>query len=144
MPATLVGGALSTAVLSALQAAAAVTALVPSARIVDETPVRPVYPFLLVESSGETPFNTLGAPSAEAFGSLARISVRVVSQYRGDSEIQGIAAAVRGALDGAAFTLAGFPEALLTWESTSPILRTAVNLTVTREQVSEYALTVHQ
>lgn len=144
MPASLIGGALGAAVLAALQAAAAVTALVPSGRIVDEPPVRPTYPFIVVEAMGEAPFNTLGAPDANAFGSLARVGVRVVSQYRGDSELQAIASAVRGVLDGLTLTVGGFPAALLTWENTSPLLKSAVNLVVTREQVSEYALTVHQ
>lgn len=144
MPATLVGGALSAAVLSALQADATVTALVPVSRIVDEVPQRPVYPAIVVESGGETPFNTIGAPDANAFGSIARVGVRVLSQYRGDDEIGDVASAVRGALDGLLLTVGGFPRSMLTFESASPVFKTPVNLVVTREQVSEYALTVHQ
>lgn len=139
----LISGALSVAVLARLRAASSVTALVPAARIVDEPEPRPARPFVVVESAGEVPFNTLGAPDDAAFGSDARIAVRVVSEYRGDAEVQAIASAVRGALDGAVLALGTFPEAMLTWESTGPMLRSMASV-LTREQVSEFSVTVHQ
>ena len=144
MPALLVIGPLATAVLTALRAAATVTAQVPSDRIVDEVPARPLYPLIVVEDAGEDPFNTLGAPDAAAFGSTARVGVRVVSQSRSDAEIHAVHSAVRGVLDGLAVSVPGFPSDLLTFDTASPVFKATVNLIVTREQVATYALTVHQ
>lgn len=144
MPAALIIGPVASAVLAALQAAVTVTAQVPADRIVDEVPSRPTYPLIVVEDAGEDPFNTLGAPDAAAFGSTARVGVRVLSQYRGDTEIHAIQSAVRGALDGLSITVPGFPTDVLTFDTASPVFKATANLIVTREQVAIYALTVHQ
>lgn len=144
MAATLVAGPVSDAVLALLRGSAALTAIVPSDRITDELPPRPVYPTVLVEAHGEADFNTLGAPDDRAFGSTPSIGVRVLSQYRSDSEVHTVASLIRGVLDGASITVAGFPAALLQFQTTAPIFKAAVNLVTTREQVAMYDVTVHQ
>jgi hypothetical protein len=146
MPAITASGPTCAAILAALKASTAVTALVPASRIVDEMPSSSaaVYPLILVETHGELPFNTLGAPVATAFGSSVMIGVRPISQYRGDQQINDITSAVRGALDGLAITIAPHARAMLTFEGTAAIFKATVGGITTREQVSEYDLTVHQ
>lgn len=143
MPPTLIAGSVSTAVLAQLQASAAVTALVPAARIVDELPPRPLYPSVLVEGHGELPFNTIGAESDASFGSIATVGVRVLSQYRSDTEIHQIAAAIRGALDGTVVSLSGGPATHVLFDSAAPVFKTEANLVTTREQVVLYTVTAH-
>ena len=143
MAATLVAGPLSAAVLVLLRGAASLTALVPSDRMTDEMPVRPEYPMILVEAHGESAFDTLGAPDDRAFGSMPSVGVRVLSQYRSDSEIHAIASEIRGVLDGATVTVGTFPPTLLQFQQTAPIFKAAVNLVTTREQVAMYDVTVH-
>lgn len=152
MAATLVLGPACTMVLSALQGTAGVlTALQfagaftdPASRIVDQMPAIPKYPIVLVESVGEQPFNTLGSPAPSSLGSSARPAVRVISQYRSDAELNAIMSAVRACLDGLKITVGPYGPQLLTWENASPIFKTAPGLIVTREQVSEFDLTVHE
>ena len=131
------------AILSRLQGFADLTALVPADRIVDEVPPRPVYPYVLVESGPEQPFNTLGAADG-SWGGEATVLVRAVSQYRGDQEINAVMHEVRAALDGYRFTPAGYQSTLVTFEGSSPMLKDTIAGTPTRELVAEFDVTVHQ
>ena len=145
MAATLAAGPVATVVLAALQGASAVTSLVPAGRITDWIPTTGVvYPLILIESSGEQAFNTLGAPADSAFGSSVHVGVRVISQYRGDAEVNNVQSAIRGVLDGLAITVSPFTRDRLTLDSTGPMLVATVGGVTTREQVAEYEVTVHQ
>jgi hypothetical protein len=146
MPATAITGPVCAAILTALRGATAITAVVPVTRITDEAPSSSVpfsAPLILVESHGEQPFNTLGAAS-EAFGSSVMVGVRVISQQRADTEINSLTASIRGVLDGLVMVVPPFIKDVLTYEGTAPIFKTSVGGIPTREQVSEFDLTVHQ
>ena len=136
-------GVVSAAVLTALRAASSVIALVPAARIVDEVPARPTYPYVLVEVSGETPFNTMGAPSALKWGSESTVLVRVVSQYRGDQEVTQILSPIKAALDGQPLVVPGYATASVSFES-AQLLKDTLTGVVTRELVASFSVLVHQ
>jgi hypothetical protein len=129
-------------ILAALQAHAGLTALVPALRIVDEVPARPTMPYVLVESGSEQPFNTLGAVDG-SWGSESRVVVRVVSQYRGDLEVNAVMSQVRAALDGYKFTPTGYLPAIVIFE-TAQLLKDTIAGVVTRELVAEFSVEVHQ
>lgn len=136
-------GPVSTAVLTALRAAAPLVALVPVARIVDEVPARPTYPYVLVEAVGETPFNTMGIPSALKWGSETAVQVRVVSQYRGDQEVCSVLDAAKGAIDGQPLTVAGFASVVVSFAN-AQLLKDTLTGVVTRELVATFTILVHQ
>jgi hypothetical protein len=130
-------GLVSTAAIAVLQANAAVIALVPAERIADEIPARMVFPYVLVESSGERPFNTLGA-----YGSVAGLRVRVLSQYRGDAEVASIVGAIKGALDDQPLVVTGYPTVHVLFQSVTPMRD--FGAVVTREWVADFDVRVHQ
>lgn len=143
MAATLILGPTCVAILSILKTSPAVTMHVPAGNITDQLASPPDFPAIVVEHTGEQAFNTMGL-SPRAFGSEARPSVRILSQWRGDSEINAISAAVRGVLDGQRIDLPPYGRPILTFETASPIMKTTVGLVVTREQVAEFDLEAHE
>lgn len=96
-------GSVVAAVVQALRAATAVTALVPATRVLDEVPGATARPLLQVSVVSESADDVLSAGGIDAL-----VSVLVVSEYRGSDEIGRIATAVREALDGRALTVDGF------------------------------------
>lgn len=145
MASSLVLSVLAPAVLARLKNYAPLTALVPATRIVDDVRTGMLYPFVLVEVGSELPFNTLGDSTDLKYGSEATVQVRVISQYRGDAEAINVMDKIKAALDGYEFTLPGYPEpALMTFESSPPMLKDTVAGVTTRELVAEFAATVHQ
>lgn len=143
MPSALGLHSVCAALLAVLQASTTLTALVPASRITDEVSPRPIYPYILIEGSGESPFNTMGPASAPKWGGFARVHVRVVSQYRGDAEAQSILSVIRSVLDGQPLTVTGFPTALVSFENATLLKDTVVGV-VTRELVGEFQVIVHQ
>lgn len=93
------------AVVQQLRATAAVTALVPAARILDDVPANTLRPYLEVDLVSELDDDVLDRGGIDAI-----VSVTVVSAYRGNQELGAIATAVREALDGVALLVAGFVE----------------------------------
>lgn len=130
------------AVLTRLKAFGGLTALVPADRIVDDASARPVFPYVLVESGSELPFNTLGGGEG-SFGKEPKVQVRAVSQYRGDQEVTAVMHQVMAALDGYRFTPAGYQPTIVTFE-TGQMLKDTIAGVVTREFVAEFDVTVHQ
>lgn len=96
-------GSVVAAVVQALRAATAVTALVPATRVLDEVPGATARPLLQVSVVSEASDDVLSAGGIDAL-----VSVLVVSEYRGSDEIGRIATAVRETLDGRALTVDGF------------------------------------
>jgi hypothetical protein len=143
MASTLALGLCAAAVLAKLQTDSALLALVPVARITADAGPRPIYPYVLVEGSGEVPLNTLGGSSLPKFGSFARVQVRAVSQIPGETEAAAIIGAVKTALDGQPITVAGYLSAGVTFEDLIP-LKDTVNGIVTREWIAEFEVTVSQ
>jgi hypothetical protein len=136
-------GVVAAAILDILQGSSAVTALVPLARVTDDIGSKPTYPYVQVEGYGEQPFNTMGAATSLKYGSSTRVSVRIVSQYRGEHEVGAIADAVRAALDGQSIIAGTYPAAIATFEQ-AVMLRDTVQGIVTRELVLDFNVTVHQ
>lgn len=130
-------------VLQRLQLSAAVTQLVPVTRIVDDASSRPTYPYILVEGATERPFNTMGAEAAPKWGGVARVSVRVVSQYRGEQEARQVMSAIKQELDGRPLAVPGYPTAIVEFE-TATFLKDTVAGIVTRELVADFEVTIHQ
>lgn len=143
MASTLALGPCAAATLAKLKLAAAVIALVPAARVVDEVPPRPVYPYVLVEGSGEVPLNTMGEATALKYGSFARVRVRAVSQKPGDTEVAAIVSAIKAELDCQPLVVAGYASVGVTFETLIP-LKDTVNGVVTREWIAEFEVTVSQ
>lgn len=136
-------GPCAAAVLAKLQAAADVTALITADRISDDAPPRPVYPYILVEGSGEVPLNTMGPPAALKYGSFARVQVRVVSQTPGETEVAAVINAIKAELDSQPLTVSGYASADITFEALIP-LKDTINGIVTREWIAEFEVTVSQ
>lgn len=136
-------GPVCTAALAKLKADAAVIALVPAERIVDEVPAREVYPYVLVESSGERPFDTMGGtPALLKWGSVTGLRVRAFSQYRGDAEVASIVGAIKGCLDGQDLTVSGYPTVSVEFQTVVPLRDFGAQ--VTREWITDFDVTVHQ
>lgn len=98
-------GPVTAAVVQALRASSAVTAIVPAERVVNEVPNGTARPFLVVDVVSETDDDVLSRGGIDAV-----VSVLAVSDYRGDDEIGRMATAVRETLDAASLTVAGFPD----------------------------------
>ena len=73
------------------------------ARIHDDVPRAPVYPFLTVGDGGETDWSAQGSEGVEC-----RMLVSVWSRYAGRKEAKSIAGRVRTALHDANLTVAGW------------------------------------
>lgn len=143
MASQLACGVCAAAVLAKLRARQTLLDLVPASRIDDHVSPRPVYPYVQVESSGETPFNTMGAPTQPKFGSSVRVDVRAVSQRPGESEVAAIINEIKAELDGQLLTVAGYGSTLATFENLT-LLTDTINGPVTREWIAEFDVTVHQ
>jgi hypothetical protein len=98
-------GSVVAAVVQLLRADAAVTALVPAARIKSDAEGL-ARPYVLVEHVTETDDDTLSLGGVDAL-----IATVIVSDYAGAKEIGAIASAVRESLDGQELTVAGFSAA---------------------------------
>jgi hypothetical protein len=96
-------GVLVATFVTHLRAVAALTALVPAARIVADVPVGFERPYVLVEHVTETDDDTLSLGGVDAV-----VSTTIVSDYQGAKQIGQIASALREALDGEALVVAGF------------------------------------
>lgn len=145
MAANLALGPAHAAVLDKLKADPALVAIVGN-RVTDQPPqtiASTLYPFVVVEAGFETPFNTMGGVDLPKWGGVATVRVRVVSQYRGDAEALSVMALVRASLDGQPLTVAGFPTALVAFE-TATMLKDVISGIVTRELVGEFSVTAHQ
>lgn len=132
-------GPAAAAILGVLQGHAPLLAVVPVDRIVDEIPPRPVFPYVLVEADLELPVNTMGPPTALKFGSDVKVGVRIVSQYRGDSEATSILNVCKAALDCQPVTVAGYVGTRAEFESATMVKGT-ISGVVTRELVATFSV----
>lgn len=142
MASTLALAPVHAAVLAKLQATAALTAVVPAARITDQ-PAGVTMPYVLVEGVDETPFNTMGDANLSKWGGVATLHVRVVSNYRGDAEVNATLSLVKAALDGLPLIVAGYPTAIVEFVR-ADLLKDTINNVVTRELVGTFRITAHQ
>lgn len=144
MASTLALGPVHAAILAKLKATPALTAIVPVARITDQPAAGTVMPYVLVEAGDETPFNTMGGtPDHPKWGGEATVRIRVVSQFRGDSEVLLIMNIIKGALDGQPLTVSAYPTAIVAFQRVD-LLKDTVNNIVTRELVGTFVVTAHQ
>jgi hypothetical protein len=144
MASTLALGPVHAAILARLRASAALLAVVPVARITDQPAATTMMPYVLVEMGDETPFNTMGGTvDSPKFGGVVGVRVRVVSQFRGDSEAALILDLVKSELDGRDLTVAGYPTAIVAFER-ADLLKDTVGSVVTRELVGTFSVTAHQ
>jgi hypothetical protein len=151
MPATAAAGPVSEAILAKLKATSALVTRLTGAtgiRIWDEPPAGTLrandYPYALVEGGGEVPFGrTFGPASAPKFGSEAHVIVRLVSQYRGDAQVNELFGYVVGALHEQALIVTGYPTVCVEFQ-TSTLLKDTINGVVTRELVAAFDVSVHQ
>lgn len=146
MASTLGLGPVITAVLAALRASVALTTYVGLRVYPDadgDVPPKPGYPYVAVESSGETPFNTMGDPGAAKWGGLVRVQVRVGSQSRTDAQANSITSVVKQVLDGQPLSVSGYATVDVAYNDVAP-LRDFTGGVVTREWVSTYEIMVHQ
>ena len=122
-------GTIVTAVVAALEADAAVRALVPPERIGNEIPSGTARPYVLVDVETEHDDDAVSLGGVDAV-----VSVTVVSDYRGSYEIGQIASAVRAALDARTLVIEGFrDEADVTYEQAlGEIRETIAGVTVRR------------
>jgi hypothetical protein len=114
----------------------------PAARITDQ-PSSTTVPYVLVEGADETPFNTMGEATLPKWGGLVGLRVRVVSNYRGDAEVNTILSLVKAALDGLPLIVAGYPTAIVEFVR-ADLLKDTINNVVTRELVGTFRITAHQ
>jgi hypothetical protein len=132
------------AALAKLKAHAGVLAWAPTEKIADEFVTRPAGQYILVESAGERPFNTMGGtPNALKWGAVAGLRIRIVSQYRGDAAVSDGLSAVKACLDGQDLTVTGFPTVSVDFV-TANMLKETINGVTTRELVADFDVTVHQ
>lgn len=139
-------GPVTTAVLAALRASVTLTGYVGLRVYPDsngDVPAKPSYPYVQVESAGEEPENTLGDVSAAKWGSHARLQVRIGSQSRSDAQANTVLGLVKGALDGQALTVSGYPDVDVAYEGLQPLKDTVSGVT-TREWVAIFDVLVHQ
>lgn len=124
-------GTIVDAVVDALRASAAVTALVPAERIANNIPSGTARPYLLVDVETETDDDTLSLGGVDAV-----CSVTPVSDYSGSWQIGQIASAVRAALDAQPLLVEGFEDgpADVTYEQALGELREQVAGVVVRRR----------
>lgn len=135
-------GPVHAAILAKLKATPALVAIVPVARVTDQPGT--TMPYVLVEAADETPFNTMGGTvDHPKWGGVATVRIRVVSQFRGDSEVLLIMNVIKSALDGQPLTVADYPTAIVTWRRVD-LLKDTINSIVTRELVATFEVTAHQ
>lgn len=146
MASTLAQGPVITACLAALRASVALTTYVGLRVYPDsngDVPQTPAYPYIQVETSGETPLNTMGEPTAAKYGSVTRVGVRIGSQTRSDTQANSIASIVKGALDGVVLTVSGYGTGTAEFTDLQPLKDFAAGI-ITREWVLSFDVTVHQ
>lgn len=143
MASTSAVGPVCTAALAKLRSNAAVTALVPIERIVDQVLPRTVFPYISVETLGERAFDTMGGTSdLPKFGSITRLFIRMRSQYGGEAEIAGIWSAVKAVLHNADLVVTGYPTVSIELQDMTAFLE--FDAVVTREWIADFDVTVHQ
>lgn len=128
---------------AALTADATLQGLV-GTRVYDNVPQTLTYPYVMLESGGESPFNTLGPAEGAKWGGSSRVDVRVVSQYRGETQGLTIASRIRAVLDGLRLDVSGYGRPMVTFETLVPIGLADVAGVKTREWVLQFAVTAHQ
>lgn len=148
MASTLAMGAVITAILASLRASVTLTTHVAARVYPDDNgdvPQKPGYPYVQVESGGESAFgaNTMGEPSAAKWGSVPRVQIRVGSQSRSDAQANAISNVVKQILDGQSLTVTGYPFVTVEFRDLEP-LRDFTAGVPTREWVNVYEVTVHQ
>lgn len=126
-----------TAIVAALKATSAVTALV-STRIYNNVPPGTSYPYLEVTSPVDTREDTFGR-----FGASTLVDVKVISQALGDQEATRIVAACVTALDLTTPTLTDHTALGVAWDSTERF-REVVNGVVTRHHVATFRVWTEQ
>lgn len=105
---------------------------------------QPAYPFVLVETTGERPYDTLGTASGAKFGGSVRVTLRVIAQYPTTvTQTYRIANLLKGALDRQPLAVSGFSTVDVTWES-STLLTDQIGGVPTWELVSILDVFVHQ
>jgi hypothetical protein len=110
----------------------------------DGDPVdRTVQPYAVVESLGETPFNTMGTQSALKWGGEATIGIRLKSLSRSEAEIAQLVGYVRAALPDGSITVSGYGSAWLTYLVTDTPEDFIAGRKV-REWIVQYQVTAHQ
>jgi hypothetical protein len=147
MASTMALGPAITATRAALVASVSLTGYV-GARVYPDSegdaPQKPRYPYVQVESGGETPFNTMGAGvDALKWGSVARVNVRVGSDSRSDAQVNTVSGLVKQALDGQTLTVSGYAHATAEFVDVTP-MRDFVGGQTIREWVLAFDVTVHQ
>lgn len=143
MASTLALGPVHAAILAKLKAAPALLAVVPVTRITDQ-PTGLTMPYVLVEAGDETPFNTMGGTvDLPKWGGVVSVRVRIVSQFRGDSEAMLILNLAKMELDGRDLVVDGYPTAIVAFER-ADMLKDTVASVITRELVGTFSVTAHQ
>lgn len=148
MPSTQATGPVLTAVLAVLRNTVALTTYVGTRLYPDasgcDVPSKATYPYVSVESAGETPENTMGGtPDALKWGSHVRVHVRIASQSRSDQQAASMLGIVKGALDGQPLTVTGYPSVDVAYEAVQPLIDVVAGLQ-TREWVASFDVLVHQ
>lgn len=133
------------AALAALRANSAVLARVPVERILDTVPARITGQYILVESAGERPQNTMGGTAdALKWGSVAGLRIRTIGQYPVlDTDVWGTLSTIKGCLDGQPLTVTGYPTVSVDFFNAT-MLESTLNGVPTRELVADFEVTVHQ
>ena len=148
MPSTQAIGPVLTAVLGVLRNTVALTTYVGTRVYPDasgcDVPPKATYPYVSVESAGETPENTMGGtPDVLKWGSSVKVYVRIASQSRSDLQAASMLGIVKGALDGQPLTVVGYPSVDVAYESLQPLTDLVVGQT-TREWIATFDVLVHQ
>lgn len=148
MASTLALGPVVTAVLAALRATVALTGYVGARVYPDDNgdvPAKPTYPYVQVESAGETEggASTMGSPSSSHFGSIPRLQIRVGSNARSDAQANAITNIIKQALDQQPLTVSGFAFVNVDYVDLAPLKDLVGGVTI-REWVSTYEVLVHQ
>lgn len=139
-------GPVITALRSALVASVSLTGYV-GARVYPDgdgdVQQKPRYPYVQIESAGETPSNTMGPVNAAKWGSVARVFVRIGSDSRSDAQANTIASLVKGALEGQTLSVSGYTTVTCEYTDIQP-LRDFIGGQTIREWVLGFDVTVHQ
>jgi hypothetical protein len=85
----------------------------------------------------------MGEVDQPKWGGVASIRVRVVSQYRGESEVRQIMSLIKARRDGQPLTVTGYPTAIVQFQQAT-LLTDTISGIVTRELVADFDVTAHQ
>lgn len=141
-------GPVITAVLAILRASAPLAVYV-STRIYPDAsgcdvPNKASYPYVSVESGGETPENTMGGTvDVLKFGSHVQLNIRIATLGLSDTQGWNIFGLVKGLLDGQPLTVSGYASAEIEFRNSHP-LQDEISGVIVREQVNVFDVLVHQ